>query len=173
MKKIFLLALFSLLVTSSAFSSSNFLDNLRNQSSSLMSIDNLLIENFKFDPRDIVGSLLKLKCKDLNISPEQRAQIKEAYIAHKDFVKLITAEVSQRYVQMNELIDDVHSTLEDARLINNDIVGLYAQVISSKKDMKAKILFEILNPDQRRPAIKCSKLGLKDIVKKVCSTFKK
>jgi hypothetical protein len=144
----------------------DFFTPVKNQ---LVFVDNLLIDNFDLENMDIIGYLIKLRCKNLNLTQEQRAEIRLAMKEVRDLKKLLAPQIRQKYAELDVLIDDVNATVQDARVINSQLTGMYNQVTVSRKDMKAKILFEILNPDQRRPAIKCSRLGLKKLMKKVCS----
>jgi len=111
----------------------------------------------KKQQRKFQGKKKSKACKDVNLTDEQKAQIKTKLTEFKEQAKTLKEDLKKAKTAYHEVLIGEESTLEDASASSGQVVEKSSALKSAHLGLKNSIFFEVATAAQRGPLLKCLK----------------
>lgn len=96
-------------------------------------------------------------CKKVNLTDEQKAAIDTAHTAFKKNMVQLKADAKTAFINYEESVSNVATVRADADAAATAINDAVGKVVAAKTAHVTAVLYDILQPEQRGPAIDCLK----------------
>jgi len=111
-------------------------------------------------------------CQQMKITEAQKASLKTAFIAHKKAQIQIEAELKTAGLDYFVALGEIPGAKGSAEKASTALSGSVGKMVNGHLAFANQIFFDILTPEQRKPALQCAKLIMehhkKEKIKKLC-----
>jgi hypothetical protein len=114
------------------------------------------------DPRGHYRGARRANCVGAKLEDGQRAQIREIVLqARKESIQL-RADLKLARLQNGRVLRDAASDLAAAEASSAAVAEKLAKLLAARSSVKNKILFSVLDADQRKAALDCAAKAMRD-----------
>lgn len=96
-------------------------------------------------------------CKKMNLTDEQKETLKETFKAHKEATAADRDALKKAKKDFIQLVLNEQAVATEATPIVTAGVNARTALAQARGDLATKVMFEILNQEQRKPALACLK----------------
>ncbi|WP_413582050.1 hypothetical protein [Bdellovibrio sp. HCB288] len=94
-------------------------------------------------------------CKAVKATEEQQMALRDAFLEFNDQRKAMRTDLRKSLSDMKKTFSSATSTKEDGAAAQADVGSKAIAMGKLMGDFQMKVFFDILNPEQRDPAMKC------------------
>lgn len=94
-------------------------------------------------------------CSQIKATEAQKAAMKKAFQEFQTSAKGLRASAKAAHMQYFKLVSEPKVDVATAQAAANDVATSAAHLMAARLNFKTQVLFQILTPEQRGPAMKC------------------
>lgn len=94
-------------------------------------------------------------CGKLKLTDEQKAKIKDEGFKFKESEIDLRAQLEKARLKYRKIMASPGTDYKAAKAASQEVSESLSKLIAAKRDFKTRVAFQVLNPEQRGPAMAC------------------